>query len=100
MNKLSRLSLSLGLIGVFVAACGTTLELNTENLQGILETQIEEQNVERGIDVTSVTCPERPILQGDIFTCQAMTADGQNLIVSVTQTDDQGNVNWEITGSQ
>ena len=100
MNKLSRRSLSLSLIGLLVAACGTTLELNTENLQGILETQIEQQNLDREIDVTSVTCPDRPILQGDVFTCQAMTADGQNLIVSVTQKDDQGNVNWDIIGAQ
>ena len=100
MKNHSRRTLSLGLAGLLVVGCGTTLQLNTENLQGIIETQIEQQNQDLGIDVTSVTCPERPLQQGDVFTCQAATADGQNLVVTVTQTDAEGNVDWEITGSQ
>jgi hypothetical protein len=97
MKKISGLSLSIGAALLF-AACGTTLQLNTDNLENVIATGIQDQNP--GIVVTDVTCPDRPIQLGDVFTCQASTEDGQNVVVTVTQTDDQGNVDWEITGAQ
>ena len=98
MNRLSRLSISLGLAGLVVGACGTTLQLNTDNLEGVIASGIQDRNP--GIVVSEVTCPDRPIQLNDMFTCQASTEDGQNVVVTVTQTDDQGNVDWEVTGAQ
>jgi hypothetical protein len=77
-----------------LAACQTTLTLNTENLQRLIQTGIQEQNP--GVVVSSVTCPERPLQLGDVFNCTATTADGQSLTVEVTQTDAAGNVHWKI----
>jgi hypothetical protein len=96
MNRTSIRRAALGTFGaLLLAACNTTLSLNTENLQNLIKTGIEQQN--QGVTVSSVTCPERPIQQGDIFDCQATTSAG-NYRVTVTQTDATGNVNWEITG--
>jgi hypothetical protein len=63
--------------------------LNTDNLAPAIEEVV-------GVPVT-VECPEDiPIQQGLVTDC--MVSDGtQTKGLRVTQTDDQGNVDWEIT---
>lgn len=78
-----------------LAACQTTLTLDTANLQNIIKTGIEAQNA--GVTVSSVTCPDRPLQQGDTFDCTAATSAG-NYRVSVVQTDGAGNVSWNLAG--
>jgi len=51
-----------------------------------------------GASVASVDCPaDRAVKAGDVFECTAKTQDGQDLAVQVTQEDDQGNIEWELT---
>ena len=46
----------------------------------------------------SVECPEsRAIKAGDAFECTAVAETGGDLTVKVTQKDDTGAVNWEVT---
>jgi hypothetical protein len=48
----------------------------------------------------TVTCPEsEPLKTGATFTCTATDADGAAQTINVTQTDDQGNVTWELPAS-
>ena len=81
-----------------LAACQTTLSLDTDNLERVLPGSIAAQDP--SLVVTAVSCPERPLQQGDIFDCTATTADGRTLTISVTQTDAIGNINWRITNIQ
>jgi hypothetical protein len=92
--SIRRFALS-GFAALLLAACQTTLTLDTANLQNIIKTGIEAQNVNTGVTVSSVVCPDRPLLQGDTFECTATTSAG-NYRVSVTQTDAIGNVHWEL----
>ena len=58
---------------------------------------IEEQTDATGV---KVTCPESvPMEQGNTFTCTATTTEGQTATITVPQTDGEGNINWEITGT-
>jgi hypothetical protein len=83
-------TLSLG--AVLALGCNTTLILDDELLEQSIATGISEQ---MGVSAT-VACPDdRPISQGDVFTCTATTTDGQQITVQVTQTDATGNVEWE-----
>ena len=46
----------------------------------------------------SVDCPEDvPAGAGDTFRCTAVADDGSVATITVTQSDDQGNVRWEVT---
>jgi Domain of unknown function (DUF4333) len=86
--------LILGLAALIVAGCSTTLD-NVKLQQSIVDGLQQQAGV-----TAEVTCPnDRPIKQGDIFTCTATTADGQTLTITVTQTDSNGQVHWEVTGS-
>lgn len=84
----------LGLAGCSFSVGGLDMaKAQTEIAKGI-----EEQTGATGV---AVTCPESvPIEQGSTFNCTATTGDGQSATVTVTQTDDQGNINWEITDVQ
>ncbi len=70
-------------------------ELNTDRLESEIQTGIEEQNP--GITIESVDCPDDvPLEQGHTFTCTARDDAGNTATVDVEQTDDQGNVRWEL----
>jgi hypothetical protein len=72
------------------------LLLNNETLQTEIANGLQQQ---AGV-TAQVTCPDdRPLKQGDTFTCTAVTSDGTNITISVVQTDDTGHVNWNVTGS-
>ena len=93
MHRSIRGLLAAALASVALAACQTTLMLNTDQLEQGIQEQIQSQT---GLTVTGIECPDRPIQQGDQFDCTVTTSDGQQLTVNVTQTDDQGNVNWRL----
>ena len=95
MNSRSkRLGALAGLVaGAVLSACTMTLSLNADQLEQAITTGIAEQ---MGVTVT-VECPDdRPMQQGDVFTCTATTAEGESRTVEVTQTDAAGNVNWRL----
>jgi len=83
-----------GLFALASAACQTTLTLNDDQL----EQQITDQFLaQTQVALTAIDCPgDRPLQQGDTFTCTATTELDEPLTISVTQTDDQGHVNWSV----
>lgn len=86
----------LGFAAALLVGCNTTLTLDNERLQDVIAQGLQEQ---AGV-TAEVSCPDnRPIQQGDVFQCTAATSDGQNLTITVTQTDAAGNVNWQVTGA-
>ena len=91
---------------------GETLEVNItqKDDQGSIDwevpvTGLDVDKLETGVasDIAAqvggdwtVTCPDDIPMQKDLTTtCDATSADGQSTTINVTQTDDQGNVNWE-----
>jgi Domain of unknown function (DUF4333) len=75
------------------AACSKTLD-STE-LEGTLKDQLEMQLEVTGL---SVECPDDIKAEsGNTFECTATGSDGSTMTLSVSQTDDEGNLTWEIT---
>lgn len=88
---------TVSLAAALFAGCSTTQVLDNTRLQQEIVDGLQNQ---AGVTVTA-TCPDnRPLQQGDTFRCTAAAADGTNLVISVTQTDDVGNVNWHVIGAQ
>ena len=84
-------------IGLLMGAvsCSTTL-LDTGNLQATLRQQLEAQLGARNI---TVTCPnEIKVQTGGRFKCSVVVPSSGTLTIDVTQTDDKGDVNYQIVG--
>jgi uncharacterized protein DUF4333 len=80
---------------LLLSACTKTLD--TSKLESEIKRGIEKQT---DITVKSIDCPEdRKAKQGDAFTCTVTASDGTTGTVKVTQTDDNGNVRWELQSS-
>lgn len=70
--------------------------LDTGPLETRIETDLEQQA--EGIDIERVECPDRVEPQaGRVFVCRAHAVDGSLGTVEVTQVDDEGSVEWELT---
>ncbi len=95
-----RIGAGLASVAIVVALAGCSVSvggLDMQKAQTEIAKGIEEQTDATGV---SVTCPEGvPMEQGNTFTCNATTAEGEKATITVTQTDDQGNITWEITGT-
>jgi hypothetical protein len=75
---------------------GCTPKLDTNQLELELKTQIEEQ---LGASDVTVECPADISAEaGATFECTASDLGGRSFVVTVTQSDDEGNVSWAITG--
>jgi major membrane immunogen (membrane-anchored lipoprotein) len=63
-----------------------------------LETVVAADFAEKtGVAPASVTCPMlRPIAEGDTFECKATADDGSYAVLTILQTDDQGNFHWSV----
>jgi hypothetical protein len=87
-----RAAIAVAILGTFLAGCAATLDT------GALETQIADRiESETGLDVASVTCPDGvEVATGTSFTCDIAIADGAVVAVTVTQVDDEGNVQAEV----
>jgi hypothetical protein len=84
---------ALAVLAIAAAACTKTLD--TDGLEGELKNQIEEQT---GGAIASVDCPaDVEVEAGATFECTAEEESGATFTISVTQRDDQGNVDWEVT---
>jgi hypothetical protein len=89
----SRVIRTVAALALIVAAASCSKTLDTTELEGSLKDQLETQ-----LDVTGLTvdCPDDiEAAAGDTFRCTATGSDGQ-VTIEVTQTDDQGNLTWEI----
>lgn len=80
-------------LAVLAAACSKTLD--TAGLETDLKTEIEKQLQVTGV---RVDCPaDMKVEQGATFKCTATDSTGTKATITVTQTDDKGNVRWEVT---
>jgi hypothetical protein len=76
-----------------LAACGEKV-LNTDELEGQIATELEAQT---GLAPTSVDCPaDVPAKKGSTFRCTVTADDGSSAGITVTQTDDDGSIDWEV----
>jgi hypothetical protein len=85
---------TVGVLALVVAAAACSKTLDTTELEGSLKDQLETQ-----LDVNGLTvdCPDDIEAEsGNTFRCTATGSDGSEATVEVTQTDDQGNLTWEI----
>jgi hypothetical protein len=83
-----------GLLALVAVACNSTLD--DARLEQVITEGIQTQT---GVTLTSIDCPSgQPLVEGNTFNCVAVTPEGSNLQITVTQTDGIGNVHWEITG--
>jgi len=77
-----------------VAAAACTKTLDTDGLETELQSQIEEQTQN---PISSVDCPaDVEVETGGTFNCTAEQESGATLTIRVTQSDDQGNVEWIV----
>lgn len=87
-----------GLIGMTTAFAGCERFLDMKNAEAVIKTGLTEQ---LGLAFASVSCPEsRTMKAGDVFECKAVAETGGDLTVQVTQSDDQGKVNWKLTNGE
>lgn len=49
------------------------------------------------VELKTISCPkDLEIKSGGEFECTGEAKDGEKLVFAVSQTDDQGNVNWKV----
>jgi uncharacterized protein DUF4333 len=78
---------------LLATGCRPTL-LDSEGLERQLETQLEQ---ELGTGPLTVSCPpDVEVAAKATFECTA-SGEGTELNVSVTQTNDEGDVTWKVT---
>jgi uncharacterized protein DUF4333 len=76
--------------------CRPTL-LDSEGLERQLETQLEQ---ELGTGALTVTCPaDVKVAAKAAFECTASDGEGTDLTITVTQTNNEGDVTWKVTDS-
>jgi hypothetical protein len=78
-------------LALTILACGKIQHAKVEQ-------SIKDKLATKGMALTSLTCPDRPIKQGDKFDCDGTDSDGQKLTFHVEQTDAQGSVDWKLDG--
>ncbi len=89
-----------GIITLFWVGVTLVVALATPTLEtSQIETRISSTTQQAaGAAPSAVTCPDSvDVAPGTTFTCTAVV-DGQNLPFTVTQKDDQGNVDFQSTG--
>jgi hypothetical protein len=96
---LERPSLAKAVGALCVAAallgCNASQNLDTSAVQLTVEQSLKDN---AGVSAT-VTCPQRPMKQGDVFKCTGTTQDGTTLLIQVTQTDNAGHISSVVVGS-
>ncbi|MCC6162807.1 MAG: DUF4333 domain-containing protein [Acidobacteria bacterium] len=80
-----------------LAACTRNL-----NVSSIAPSITEGVSRQVGLDLDKVTCPgeTRPVKADDTFDCVGDVKGGGTLTITVTQTDDKGNVSWKVTRTE
>lgn len=69
--------------------------LDMEEVETGISDGLEEQ---LDVEIESVDCPEEVKMEkGNDFECTATDSEGSSATISVVQTNDDGNLDWEIT---
>jgi len=77
----------------------------SEERQGTLDMSVIRKAIRDGLasqihlENVAVVCPPetRALKEGDTFDCDGKPQEGGHLVVNVTQKDDQGNIDWNLT---
>jgi hypothetical protein len=78
------------------AGCTRTKTLDGDQLNQMLATSLDQKLNAQGI---TVSCPaDQPAEAGHTFDCTATNPDGTTTTLHVTESDDQGNVTYEVAG--
>jgi hypothetical protein len=78
------------------SACTRTKTLDGPGLNTALASDLAQKLDVQGI---TVSCPDdQPAEAGHTFDCTATNADGTTITLHVTESDDQGNVTYQVAG--
>ena len=82
-----------GALSVLAIGCGEET-LDTDDLQTTISDGLEEQ---AGVAPESVSCPDDiTVEEGSEFECTGTAPNGDEFTIQVTQTDDEGNIEFEV----
>ena len=91
------------LIAMGISACSFSVsvgggdDLNTNNLEREIATELEQQT---GVKAEDVSCPDDIKIEKDhTFQCTATADDGSRAEIEVEQLDDESNVHWQVIDS-
>ena len=79
-----------------LAGCSSAATLNTAEVETAIVDGLREQFPERTF---TASCPSEVVAEaGGVFSCDVTDgSDGTVAIVTVTQADDQGSIQWTVT---
>jgi hypothetical protein len=78
------------------SACTRTKTLDGDQLNQVLATSLARKLDTQGI---TVTCPDdQPAEAGHTFDCTATNPNGTQITLHVTESDDRGNVTYQVAG--
>jgi len=82
-------------LGICVAALsGCTKKLDGSQVEENIKTNMKAQT---GTEMKSVECPKDiEAKSGATFECKAAATSGEDIVVLVTQDDDQGKFTWKV----
>lgn len=87
---------AVAVLAISMAACTKTLD--TDGLESQLKSQFEEQT---DSVLASVECPNDVKAEaGGTFECTAEDESGATFTLTITQVNDQGRVDWEVTDAR
>jgi hypothetical protein len=90
---LHRRIVPLAALALFVAGC---MNLDAKKL----EDNIRDTLKDKGVTLKSLTCPkDRKMKNGDKFTCDGETDDGDKVVFDVEQTSSSGDIKWNLRGA-
>jgi hypothetical protein len=92
-----RASVSVLALGLLLSAC--TVTIGGPDIDALEQAIVETGDEQRpDLGPWTAECPDAPdsLSQGDTFTCTATSADGSDFVVTVTATDDDGNVDFSF----
>jgi hypothetical protein len=82
-----------GALSMVAIGCGEET-LDTDDLQQTISDGLEEQV---GVAPESVECPDDITMEeGSEFECTGTAPNGEEFTIQVTQTDDEGNIEFEV----
>jgi hypothetical protein len=80
-------------LALFVAGC---MNLDAKKLEDNIKDTLKEKDV----TLKSLTCPkDRKMKNGDKFTCDGETEEGDKVVFDVEQTSSSGDIKWNLRGA-
>ena len=97
VSGIPRWAARLAVLVIVLGLAGCSQTLNMDGTKTAVTSGLTEK---LGLTIASITCPEnRQAAAGDTFECKVVPDSGGELVVKVTQKDDQGNISWELTNT-